>query len=192
LNQYGWKVFLVILVLAFLYKLTDAFALSLSSVFFLRILDYTLVQVGVVNKLVGIIAGILGGLLAGLAMTKMRLFTALVIFGLIQAFANLIFVWLYLGPHTVAHLGVAVFIDNFASGLGSTAFLAWLISLCNKEFAATQYALLSAITALGRVYMGPAAAWTVDSLGWVMFFIIAVAIGVIATALLLVIRKQMD
>ena len=190
-KRYGIKTFSVILILAFLYKLTDAFALSLSSVFFLRELQYSLVEVGAINKLVGIAASIFGSLLAGILMRKIKVFPALVIFGLLQAFGNLIFVWLYLGPHSLSHFGIAVFIDNFTSGLGTTAFLVFLIGLCSKQFAATQIALLTAITALGRVYMGPPAAWVVERWGWVDFFVIAVAIGVIATALLVLIRKEL-
>ncbi len=191
-KRFGWRLALFILFLMIFYKLTDAFALSLSSVFFLRTLHYSLVEVGLVNKVFGAIAVILGSLSAGFWMKRMPLFTALVTFGLIQSAANLIFIWLYYSPHSIWNLGTAVFIDNFCSGMGSTAFLAWVISLCHKEFAGTQFALLSALTAIGRVYIGPVAAWVVLAWGWPFFFWIAIVIGCLGAASLLLIRKRIQ
>lgn len=189
LERFGIKILIIILLIAVLYKLTDAFALSLSTYFFLHVLNYSLLQLGTVNKLFGWVASILGGLAAGAIMYRLKLFPALVLFGLIQALGNLVFIWLYLGTHTLSHFAIAVCIDNFVSGLGSTAFLAFLMKLCKQEFAGTQFALLSAVTALGRVYAGPAASSVVKHLGWVWFFIIAMLIGFIAVACLFFIRQ---
>ncbi len=191
-KRFGTKTLALILIIAILYKLTDAFALSLSSAFFLRELHYSLLEVGSINKIFGVIFSILGGLAAGLLMKYMRLFTALIVFGLIQSFVNLAFIWLYLDTHTAAHLAIAICVDSFGSGLGSIAFTAMLMSFCNKKFAGTQFALFSAITALGRVYTGPAAAFTVEKWGWVNFFTIAIVIGIISTGLLFCIKQLIN
>lgn len=189
LERFGTKTLILILLIALIYKLTDSFALSLSSYFFLHTLQYSLVEMGMVNKLFGTVFGILGGLTAGVLMYRIRLFPALILFGIIQAVANLIFVWLYLDSHSVSHFAIAICVDNFASGLGSTAFLAFLMGLCNKKFSGTQFALLSAITAFGRVYMGPLASWTANTLGWVSFFVIAMGIGLFAVGTLFLIKR---
>lgn len=188
-ERFGAKTLILILVIAILYKMTDAFALSLSSYFFLHTLQYSLVDMGTANKLFGTIFGILGTLTAGAIMCRLRLFPALIWFGIIQALANIVFIWLYLSSHTYANFAIAICVDSFASGLGTTAFLALLMGLCNKEFAGTQFALLSAIAAFGRVYLGPAASWVADHLGWVSFFSIAIGIGFIAVAMLFLIKK---
>ncbi len=190
LHRFGWKLALLILLVLMLYKLTDAFALALNTVFYLRELHYSLSALGLVNKIFGTIASLLGILLAAFWMKRIPLFTALVLFGLIQAFGNLAFIWLYFGIHSVLNMGITVFIDNFASGMGSTAFLAFILSLCNKSFAGTQLALLSAISAMGRVYVGPAAAWVIDCWGWANFYWVSIAIGLVGVASLYTLRRR--
>ncbi len=192
IKRFGVKTLALILLMLLLYKMTDAFALSLSSVFFLRELQYSLAEMGMINKVFGTLAGVAGGLTAGVLMERIKLFPALVLFGLIQAFANLVFIWLYLDAHTLSHFAIAVSIDNFASGLGSTAFLGLAMALCHKEFAGTQFALLSAITSIGRVYMGPFAALTVAKWGWIHFFMIAIGIGVLAVVMLFFLKRLIE
>ena len=190
LHRFGTWTALLILGIMVIYKLTDAFALSLITVFLLRVLHYSLVSLGLVNKVFGTFAVISGSLTAGICMKRMPLFTALVIFGLLQTFANLIFIWLFYSAHTVTDLGIAVFIDNFFSGMGNTAFLALVISLCVKEFAGTQFAILSAFSSVGRVYVGPIAAWIIECYGWPIFFWISILIGLVGVASLFTIRKR--
>lgn len=190
LKRFGWKFSLLILLVLMLYKLTDAFALALNTVFYLRELHYSLSALGLVTKIFGTIASLLGILVAAFWMKRIPLFTALVLFGLIQTFGNLAFLWLYFGAHTNLNMGITVFIDNFASGMGSTAFLAFIISLCAKEFAGTQLALLSAIAAMGRVYIGPAAAWVIASWGWASFYWVSIAIGLAGVASLYMLRRR--
>lgn len=189
LQRFGWKMAVLILIVLMLYKLTDAFALALNTVFYLRELHYSLSALGLVNKIFGTIASLLGIFVAAFWMKRIRLFTALVLFGLIQTFGNLTFLWLYFGAHSILNMGITVVIDNFASGMGSTAFLAFIISLCAKEFAGTQLALLSAIASLGRVYVGPAAAWVIDCWGWPIFYWVSIALGLVGVASLYMLRS---
>ena len=189
-QRFGTRFAVLILIIMVIYKLTDAFALSLSSVFLLRTLHYSLVDVGLINKAFGTVAVIAGSLSAGMWMRRISLFKALVIFGLLQACANIVFIWLFYATHTINHLAIAICIDNFCSGLGNTAFLALIISLCAKEYAGTQFALLSAFTAIGRVYIGPIAAWVVMTHGWPVFFWISILIGLIGVLSLLMIRDH--
>jgi PAT family beta-lactamase induction signal transducer AmpG len=155
-----------------LYKLCDAFALSLSTTFLLRVPQFSLTQIGTVSKVFGLIAGLLGALAGGWVVTRMRLFHALLALGVAQALVNLGYIWLvHSGPDIYA-MGAVVSAEYFFSGLGSTAFVVLVTALCNVRFSATQYALLSSLSAVGRVFLGPVAAWLVPRVGWSTFFVI--------------------
>lgn len=162
----GWLALMV------LYKLCDAFALSLSTTFLLRVPQFTLTQIGTISKTFGLVAGLLGALAGGWIVTRIRLFPALLVLGTAQALVNLGYIWLvHSGPDVVAMASV-VSAEYFFSGLGSTAFVVLVTALCNVRFSATQYALLSSLSAVGRVFLGPLAAWLVPQVGWSTFFVI--------------------
>jgi PAT family beta-lactamase induction signal transducer AmpG len=168
-QRYG-KLALGWLALMVLYKLCDAFALSLSTTFLLRVPQFTLTQLGAINKTFGLLAGLLGALAGGWVVTRIRLFPALLVLGVAQALVNLGYIWLvHSGPNLYA-LATVVGMENFFSGLGSTAFVVLVTALCNVRFSATQYALLSSLAAVGRVFLGPLAAWLVPHVGWSNFF----------------------
>jgi len=170
-QRYG-KLALGWLALMVLYKLCDAFALSLSTTFLLRVPQFTLTQLGAINKTFGLFAGLLGALAGGWVVTRICLFPALLVLGVAQALVNLGYIWLvHSGPNLYA-LATVVGMENFFSGLGSTAFVVLVTALCNVRFSATQYALLSSLAAVGRVFLGPLAAWLVPQVGWSSFFVI--------------------
>lgn len=76
--------------------------------------------------------------------------------------------------------------------MGTSAFVALLMTLCNKSFSATQFALLSALSAVGRVYVGPVAGWFVEAHGWSTFYLFSVAAAVPGLILLLVCRQTLE
>jgi len=78
----------------------------------------------------------------------------------------------------------AITIENFCSGMGTAAYLAFLMSLCNKRFTATQYALLSSLMATTRVIGTAPAGWLAKQLGWEMYFVVSILIAVPALLLL--------
>jgi PAT family beta-lactamase induction signal transducer AmpG len=147
---------IAILLFVVLYKFTDAFALSLGSKFLID-LGFSLTNIGTIYKGVGIFATLLGTFCAGLLMLRISLFAALLWFGILQALSNLTFAWLALVGKNLTALTIAVFSENFCSGLGTVAFLVFIMSLCDKRFTATQYAILSALAMVGRTYIGPLA-----------------------------------
>ena len=183
---------IALIIVMILYKLGDAFTLSLSTTFFLRDLHFSLTDVGSVNKGIGMGASIAGGILAGIWMIRLNLFRALVAFGLLQAFSNLAFMWLAMMGHHFWGLSLAVFLENFCSGLGNTAFVALIMTLCNPRFSATQFALLTALSAIGRVYIGPLAAMMVEHMGWVWFYFSTFLIGVPALILLVWLHSKIN
>jgi PAT family beta-lactamase induction signal transducer AmpG len=170
-QRYG-KLALAWLLLMVLYKLCDAFALSLSTTFLLKVPKFSLTQIGTIGKTFGLVAGLVGAVTGGWVVTRMRLFPALLALGVAQAVVNLGYVWLvHSGPDIVA-LASVVSAEYFFSGLGSTAFVVLLTGLCNVRFSATQFALLSSLSAVGRVFLGPIAGWLVPQVGWSTFFVI--------------------
>jgi PAT family beta-lactamase induction signal transducer AmpG len=190
-RRYG-KLALAWLALMVLYKISDAFALSLSTTFLLRVPHFTLTQLGTVNKVFGLIAGLAGALAGGWVVTKLRLFPALLVLGVCQALVNLGYTSLvHSGPNITLLAGV-VGAENFFSGLGSTAFVVLLTALCNVRFSATQFALLSALAAIGRVFLGPLAAWVIPHVGWSYFFVIAALSAIPGLLLVLVLRGPIE
>ena len=98
---------------------------------------------------------------------------AFLFFGLLQGAANLAFMWLAASGKSTLLMAFAVLAENVTSGMGTAAFVALLMALCDARFSATQYALLSAFAAFGRVYVGPASGYVQSATGWVVYFFIA-------------------
>lgn len=171
------KYALSILIFIVIYKLGDVFTLVLGTTFLIRGIGFSLTDIGLIYKLVGMLGIFVGVTVGGLWMRRLSLLKALVIFGLIQTLANLPFLWLALVGKNYLLLVVTVFVENFGSGLGSVAFLAFIMGLCDHRYTATHFALFSALAATGRVFVGPFAGIMVAHLGWVQFYIIAFLVG---------------
>jgi len=192
-SQRGARLFLAFIVL---YKLGDVFAGSLMTPFLLQAMAYSTAEVGVVNKVIGLWLTIGGALLGGALMLRLGLWRALMIFGVLQMLSNLGFWWLAVNGRGVlpgltipafdwgfvklihatpvdGGLLLVIACENLASGMGTAAFVAFLMSLCNQRFTATQFALLSAFASVGRVWVGPLAGVLAESIGWPSFFIVS-------------------
>jgi PAT family beta-lactamase induction signal transducer AmpG len=190
-----------------LYKLGDAFAGSLMTPFLLKSMAYTSAEVGVVNKVIGLWLTIGGALLGGALMLRLGLWRSLMLFGVLQLASNLGFWWLAVSgkgalpgvtipafdwgfvqlaqPTPVdGGLLMVVAFENITGGMGTAAFVAFLMSLCNQRFTATQYALLSAFASVGRVWVGPLAGVLAESIGWPAFFIVSTALAAPALVML--------
>ena len=190
-----------------LYKLGDAFAGALMTPFLLQGVHFSLAEVGVVNKIVGIWLSIGGALIGGVLMLRLGLWRSLMIFGILQALSNLGFWWLAvegqglmpglvlpafdwgfvkLAQATPVDGGLLLVIaaENLSGGMGTAAFLAFLMGLCNQRFTATQFALLSAFASVGRVWVGPLAGVLAESIGWPTFFVVSTVMALPALGLL--------
>lgn len=182
----------LILLLIVLYKLGDAFAMSLTTTFLIRGVGFNAGEVGMVNKSLGLFATIVGALYGGVLMQRLTLFRALLIFGILQGVSNAGYWLLSITDKHMVTMASAVFFENLCGGMGTTAFVALLMTLCNKSFSATQFALLSALSAVGRVYVGPVAGWFVEAHGWANFYLFSVFAAVPGIVLLLVCRKTLE
>ncbi|MGG4608131.1 AmpG family muropeptide MFS transporter [Providencia sp. Me31A] len=181
---------LILLLLVF-YKLGDAFVMALNTNFLLNALGFSLSEVGTVNKTVGMSATIIGALLGGYIMKNMSLFRALFLFGLLQGGSNIGYWFLAVTPPHILTMGSIIFLENLFSGMGTAAFVALLMTLCNKSLSATQFALLSALSAVGRVYIGPVASIFVSNYGWPLFYLISIGVAVPGILLLLACRTSL-
>jgi PAT family beta-lactamase induction signal transducer AmpG len=180
----------LILLLIILYKLGDAFAGSLTTTFLLRGLGFSLTEVGVINKGFGFVATIIGLLWGGMLTIRLGLYRSLLVFGVLQAVSNLTFMGLAFAGKSYSIMALAIAIENLCGGMGSVAFVAWLMALCNKRFTATQYALMSALAALGRVFVGTPAGYLVESIGWPNFFFSTFLTALPGLAILRILREQ--
>lgn len=163
-----------LLALIVLYKLGDAFAGSLSTAFLIRGAGFSATEVGAVNKVLGLIATLLGALVGGALLTRVRLYPALMAFGVLQAVSNLGYWLIAISPKSHTLMAAAIAVENLCGGLGTAAFVAFLMGLTDARFSAAQYALLSALAAVGRVYVGPSAGVLVEAYGWPTFFLLTV------------------
>lgn len=163
------KIILIILFIMF-YKFGDAVALALMSNFLLHGLGFTLTDVGIAFKTFGFFATIVGAFTGGALLTRMPLFRALLLFALLQAFSNLMFMFLAMAGKNYFIMFSSIFIEAFCSGMGTAAFVAFIMAICDHHYTATQYACFSGIAAMGRVLIGPIAGLMVLHLGWVSYF----------------------
>jgi PAT family beta-lactamase induction signal transducer AmpG len=184
----AWLLLLVII----LYKLGDAFAGTLTTAFLLRGAGFSLTDVGWANKWLGVGATILGLLIGGALMARLRLFKSLLLFGFLQALTNLGFMLLAAAGKSYPLMITVIAAENLCGGMGTAAFVALLMAMCDRRFSATQYALLSALASLGRVYVGPAAGALAESFGWTTFFFFTFLVALPGIAMLWWQRARLD
>lgn len=165
------------LLLIVLYKLGDAYAGALTTAFLIMGAGFSPTDVGTINKGLGLVSLIAGAIFGGTLMVKLGLFRSLLFFGILQAVSNLSFMVLAWLGKNYSMLIFAVAFENLSGGMGTAAFVALLMAMCNQRFSATQYALLSSIAALGRIFISPTSGFLVELLGWASFFFITAIVA---------------
>lgn len=165
------------------YKLGDSVATALITPFYLDV-GFTLTQIGTVAKFVGLGATVVGGLLGGLWMTRLGLHRSLWVFGAVQLASIPGFALLaWVGPVPAA-LAAAVAFEYLGVGLGTTAYVAFLQSLTDRRFTATQYALFTSLMALPRTLAQGLSGVLAEALGWPGFFLACTALAIPGMAML--------
>lgn len=181
---------ITVLLFILLYKIGDAFCSSLTTAFLMRGLHFSLTDVGFANKAMGLLATILGAIVAGAVMTRMRLYVALMGFGFFQAFTNLGYYYLAISDPQRIKMFAMVFLENFAGGMGGAAYITFIMALCDRRFTATQFALLTALSAVGRIFVGPASGWLVAHFGWAPFYFFTFVVALPGLVLLRILKKH--
>jgi PAT family beta-lactamase induction signal transducer AmpG len=159
-----------LILLIVLYKLGDAYAGTLTTAFLIRGVGFSPTEVGTINKGLGLVSLIVGAMFGGTLMVRLGLYRALMTFGVLQAASNLSFMVLSWTGKSYAMLVFTVAFENGCGGMGTAAFVALLMALCDHRYTATQYALLSSLAALGRIFVAPTSGYVVESVGWAVFF----------------------
>lgn len=152
------------------YKFGHALLGTMASPFAVK-WGFSKAEIGAVNKGLGLGASICGGLLAGALVPRLGTRRALLYFGSLQALAHLSYLALSLTGKSHTLLVLAVGIDQFCTGLSMAPFDAYLMSLCDRKYSATQYALLTALSSVGARFFGAGSGYLAQSLGWSRFFL---------------------
>jgi PAT family beta-lactamase induction signal transducer AmpG len=175
---------LVMLAFVVLFKFTDALAGSMTAPFVID-LGFSRNEYAAIVKGVGLAATLLGGFAGGFVARAYPLAASLWIGGILQSVANVVFSWLALRGHDITALTIAITVENFTSAIGTVIFVAYLSALCrNPLHTATQYALLTALAAVGRTYLSSGAGFVAESTGWAWFYLICVLAGLPSLLLL--------
>ncbi|HEY9875491.1 MAG TPA: AmpG family muropeptide MFS transporter [Candidatus Obscuribacterales bacterium] len=156
-----------------LYKLGDALVNNMSTPFLIQT-GFTQTDIGAIQGGMGLLATIVGTLAGGAVLSQMGINRSLWVFGALQAVSNLAYFVLAQAGKSYQLLVLTINIENFCGGLGTAAFVAFLMSLCNQRFSATQYALLSSLMAVSRDILVAPAGGLAKATGWPMFFIISI------------------
>ena len=180
----------MLLLLVVLYKLGDAFAGTLTTAFLIGGVGFSLSDVGIINKGLGLASLLIGALFGGAIMVRLGLFSSLLLFGVLQAVSNLGFMVLAWVGKSYWLMALTVGFENLAGGMGTAAFVALLMALCHHRYTATQFALLTALAALGRVFVGPPSGYVVEGIGWVNFFMMTFVLALPGLFLLWYLRSH--
>lgn len=173
-----------------LFKFTDAFSGSMTAPFVID-LGFSRNDYAAIVKGVGLAATLIGGFAGGFVARRYSLAASLWTGGVLQALANLSFSWLAMVGINQWALALAITAENFTSAIGTVIFVAYLSALCrNPLHTATQYALLTALSAVGRTYLSSGAGFIAKATGWPLFFVICVLVAIPGLILLTWLQRR--
>ena len=175
---------IVILLFIALYKYGDALLGVMANPFYLET-GFSKTEIGVISKTYGVLMTIAGGLIGGIMVARWGILRALLFCGVLQGLSNLVFaIQAYVG-YSIPMLTVTISVENITGGMGTAAFVAYLSSLCNLAYTATQYALVSSFMAFARTIFASGGGWLADNVDWVSYFIITTGAALPGLALLI-------
>jgi PAT family beta-lactamase induction signal transducer AmpG len=179
-----------ILLFVVLFKLADALATAMNTTFALKI-GFSRGELAAILKGVGFAAALLGGFAGGFVARSFTLSQSLWIGGILQTVAILAFSWQALVGHDLAWLTFAITAEQFTAGLGTVTLVAYLSALCgNPLHTATQYALLTALTALGRTVFAAGSGYLAEATGWLGYFVLCTASAIPSFILLAYLQRR--
>jgi len=176
IQRYKWQAALMLALIA-TYRISDVVMGVMSNPFYQE-MGFTKDEVATVSKVYGVFMVILGAGLGGLLVMRIGMIRTLFIGALLSAATNLLFVWLAGRGHDVGALVFTISADNLSAGIASAAFVAYLSSLVNQAYSATQYALFTSVMLLLPKFIAGFSGEFVDAYGWANFFTGTALIGV--------------
>lgn len=177
-----------VLLFVFLFKLGDALGGAMLNPFYAQ-MGFSNEDIGLIAKTVGLSSSLVGLLLGGLIIMRLGIYPSLWIFGVLQALSTAGFALItFTGPQNWA-LALTVVFEDVSAGMGNAAFVAFIASVCNRRYTATQFAILSSIATLGRNFFSGFSGNMVNALGWANFFYLCAVIAVPGLLMLFMMRK---
>lgn len=179
---------LTILLFVVLFKLPDALANKMVMPLLQKHLQFTKPQIVLVREWLGLAATVIGAFAGGAISARWSLRRSLLLFGVLQASSNAGYCVLAMTGTSVTVLTGVIVIENFSAGLVTTGFIAFLMSLCNRRYSATQYALFTSLSFFTASTAGALTGFAVEAVGYIWFYALTVAAGVPGMVLLIWIR----
>jgi len=180
----------LILAFIFFYRMSDSYMAPMAFPFYVD-MGFSKGEIAFVSKVFGMGATVFGGLVGGLVMSRMNMLKGLMLCGILQGITNLMFIVQSYVGHNVPMLMLTLSLDNIAGGMASTALVAYLSSLCNIAYTATQYALLSSLMSLARDVFAASSGYVKEITSWPVFFLI-VTIMIIPGLILLWLLMRLE
>ncbi len=178
---------LVVLVFIVVYKIGDNIANHMAIPFYLQ-LGFSNTEIGAIAKTVGTAALLLGAFVGGALTLKVGLYRALWVIGFLQAGSTACFIFLAAAGHDRAWLSTVIAFENLAVGMGSAALIAFMAALTNRQFTATQFALLSTLATLPRSLLSAPSGFMAAELGWSSFYVVCTLLAIPGLLLLPFVR----
>lgn len=176
ITRYGWHA-IAILGLIAIYRISDIVMGIMANPFYVD-MGYTKDEVAAVSKVFGVIMTLLGAFIGGVLALRFGVMRILFLGAVLSAVSNLLFAWLATQGHDLTGLVWVISADNLSSGIATAAFIAFLSSLTNIQYSATQYALFSSMMLLAPKWLAGFSGVFVDAFGYPIFFISTAIIGV--------------
>jgi PAT family beta-lactamase induction signal transducer AmpG len=181
MSRRGW---VVVLLFVALYKYGDALLGVMANPFYLE-MGFSKSEIGAVSKGFGLAMTLVGAGLGGVLVARYGILRALLVCGVLQAASNLVFALQAWVGYSIPMLMVTIAAENLSGGMGTTAFVAYLSSLTNVAYTATQYALLSSLMAFARTLFASGSGWLADQMDWISFFLVTTLAALPGLALLI-------
>lgn len=186
--QRNGRLAFLILLLVGAYKLSDITMGAMAGPFY-RDLGFSKTEIANITKLFGFLMTIAGASLGGVLVARLGILRPLLAGAILVASTNLLFVWLSVSTPDLWSLTLVISADNLSGGFASSAFIAWLSSLVNRTYTATQYALFSSLMTLPAKLVGSFSGVVVDHAGYASFFLYAGLLGIPAIMLVMVVIR---
>jgi MFS transporter, PAT family, beta-lactamase induction signal transducer AmpG len=188
-RRYGWHAALILALIA-TYRISDIVMGIMANPFYVD-MGYTKDEVAAITKLYGVIMTLVGAFIGGVLSMKFGLMRTLMLGAVLSASSNLLFAWLSTLGHDVNALTLVISIDNLSAGIASTAFIAYMSSLTNISYSATQYALLSSMMLLLPKWIAGFSGVAVNAIGYSSFFMSTALLGVPVLILIFIASRRL-
>ena len=185
------RLWLVILMAIFLYKMGEAMAGVMSTPLYIS-LKFSLPEIATASKIFGFFSIVTGSLIGGVVTTRLGIRRALILCGILQSVGNLFFVLQAVGGHRIGYLALCVTAENLTGAMAGTALITWLSSLCSPAFTATQFALLSSLASLSRTVVASSGGVLSEKIGWAPFFLLTSIVALPAIILVMWVGPRDD